>query len=778
MMTSLRATFAMLILCSWTLTPAEPAAAADVGRPGHWINARDLGASGSKFETSAVTVAGSKQITVAKVGDFQVGQEVMVSKCNVRYTDGTLWGPRKNYAASQPLKDAVEMRGYDGSAGSWVVYVLDVEPGKREFRWTDDLGRTWHAKNPITGDWQPLSGGTQVRFGKRDWESGYVVVFAGRDQLVTRIEKIEGNKLTLQEAANRSVKDAVVRHCDDAALQAAIDRAIKEKGNVYVPVGHYRLAHGVTVKDAAAITIEGASAVDTLLDISDGEGSCFNLKGGEEATIRNFRMVGHMGFDQRDQAGVMATRGAGGVWGFYFKLCNALSVSGTQRVLVENCHASRMSCECFYSAGPGRWNGREPKRYTKALTFLRCSVTDAARNAFNNNDFAENTSVLYCRIVDVGGCSWEGASRFVRFIGNYVRNGGTVAMGNMGSRLAHLEDLGSAQHIVADNVFESNVPYGGCAVRAAHGATQVIIRNNLFINFNSAAVEAWGAGDERHLPAGIVTITGNIFDMTCVGDDKPKPRAAIGVSSTDTIVSDNQIYVRGPADPLVTGIKLSEPAVNVDVHDNLIRQCGVGIQTARTWGLVGEVFDPQTFKCGRGTVPMERRKSHLYRGWSLAWLSGVKPNTLSTIESFDAETLRFKLREPIAMKPGDRFEVFPPSANWNLHDNTITGCLRPVVLDCYGSETSLLKNNLVSRGEAAGVGAAVEVRGRFQFLGNHFYGFDEKDSAALSLVADPLGHVGQCFHRGNVFERCPRPVNESQKGLWNPANADANVIQK
>ena len=38
-----------------------------------WLNARDCGASGSTFQTTAVTKNGSKQITVADVGDFRVG---------------------------------------------------------------------------------------------------------------------------------------------------------------------------------------------------------------------------------------------------------------------------------------------------------------------------------------------------------------------------------------------------------------------------------------------------------------------------------------------------------------------------------------------------------------------------------------------------------------------------------------------------------------------------------------------------------------------------------
>jgi hypothetical protein len=729
-----------------------------------WINVADCGASGSRYETTASTTAGSRQATVANAGDFRPGQGLMISGCNVRYTRKSLWGPRAKYAANRPLADEVEVRGYDGTAGSWVVYMLDIAPGPTpRFRWTDDLGRTWHPPMPITYDWQPLSGGTQVRFHKFAWQDGYTVVISARDQLITTIEKVEGNVLTLRDAANRSVKDAVVRHCDDAALQAAVDRAVKEKRNVYVPVGHYRLAHGITVANAAAITLEGQSAVDTVLDLSDGEGVCFTFRYGEEVTLRNFRMLGHMGFDARDQAGVMRTQGGTAVWGFYFKPCAALSVCGTERVLVENCHASRMSQECFYSAGPGRSGTAEPKRYTKALTFLRCSVTDAARNAFNNNDHAENTSVLYCRIVDVGGCSWEGASRFVRFIGNYVRNAGTVAMGNIRSRRKELEVLGSGQHLVADNVFERVCPYGGCMIRAAASATQVSITNNLFVNFGSSAVEITSATGVRDMPAGQAMIRGNIFDMTEVGD-KPKARIAVDVSANDVTVSDNQIYVRGRPDPLVTAIRLREPALNINVHDNLIRHCGEGLTAAHCQGRVGEVLDATTFlrKESPQFPPLERRASHCYRGWNLAWLgTGTQPTAFSVIEAFDPETLQFKLRQPHTMKPGDRFEVFPTSgANWTIHDNTIAGCLHPLMLDAYGSETSLVRGNLITRDDATGVTAAVELRGRFNLVGNLFSGFDEKDSAAVIRYADAQGRAAASICRDNRFERCVQSVRD------------------
>ena len=78
---------------------------------------------------------------------------------------------------------------------------------------------------------------SRCKLNQRDWESGYVIAFGARDQLVSRIEKIEGNVLTLADAANRTVKDAVVRHNDTFALQAAVDQALKEKRSVHVPRG-------------------------------------------------------------------------------------------------------------------------------------------------------------------------------------------------------------------------------------------------------------------------------------------------------------------------------------------------------------------------------------------------------------------------------------------------------------------------------------------------------------------------------------------------------------
>jgi len=369
------------------------------------------------------------------------------------------------------------------------------------------------------------------------------------------------------------------------------------------------------------------------------------------------------------------------------------------------------------------------------ITYLRCSVTDCARNGFDEcGAGVENVCILNCRIVDVGGCSWEGVSRFGKFIGNYVRNSGpVVARFGPEHRDKSFPDLGVGQHIFADNVFEGNRSYGGrvggAAILSHEGTSQVIVRNNIFINFNSSGVGVPNTSNSRYLPSSNTTIVGNIFDLTCVGQ-KPVQRTAIEVSSNDAIIADNQIYIRGQCDPMVTGIRLHEPALNMNVHDNLIRNCGMGIATDSARSRVGEVVDSGTFlrTDGRSAdgLPMDELRPWLCAGWRLAWITGGKPTATSTIESFDPETFHFRLRKPHPMKVGDLFEVIVPALNWNVHDNTITGCQRPIVLDSHGSGTCFFRNNLVERGSAVDAKRAIEVRGQFSLIENQVVGFDEK----------------------------------------------------
>lgn len=751
--------------------------------PAGWLDARACGASGSEFSTTASATAESKEVTVADVGDFAVGQGVMLSECNPRCTRQTLWGPRHKVVMGRPLEEKAEIRGYDGTQGDWLVLLLDVAENSNTFRWSEDIARSWQPAVPITGDWQPLRDGLEVRLNEHEWEKGYTVHFTLRGQLVTVIEKIDGNTITLRDAPARTVDAAVMRHCDDAALQAAIDQALKEKRKLYVPAGRYRLSRGLSVRNARSIVIEGADAVDTVLDISEGEGACISLSGGTEVIIRNFTMAGHSGFAERDQCGILRTLGSSYFWGFGAKGCNAVTIGSTERVLIENCHGRRMATECFVSGSRSRGTPEKPNAaHCKQTTYLRCSAIDCGRNAFNDVMCgSENTSVLHCRIVDVGGCAWEGASRFVRFEGNYVRNAGTVAMGNLGAanRDESFPDVGAGQHLIAGNVFESVVPYGGCAVRAAVGATQVQIVKNLFVNFGSSAVNISGRSGPTHYPTATAIIAGNQFDMTEIGETSA-PRIAVDVSASDVIVSDNQIYVRGECDPQVTGVKVLEPALNLNVHNNLIRNCGTGILAGRGVSTVTEVVDERTFALGSRFIPLDHRLATQLAGWELVWLAGGKAADRSVIEAVTGaaspESVRIVLREPRTAKVGDRFELIPPGANWNVHDNMITGCRRPLVLDVYGGPTSIVRNNTIVRNGTTGIAQALELHGRFALKGNVMVGFDEPESVTLSLYPDPLGRVVRGLFCGNTFERCGVAVRESQEGLWAAANTRDNLF--
>lgn len=707
-----------------------------------WLNARELGASGSMFETRANTVAGSRRVTVADPGDFREGQEVMITRAFTRIENAAVLSAKPGVPPSRrPLPpELLEIRGYDGSQGSWLVYLIEISPGlPGAFRWSSDRGRTWSRPAAATGSWQPLEGGIEVRFGRTEWgEESHAIWFSARDLLVTQVEEIEENALVLRDAPNQSTDEAIIRHCDSAALQAAIEHACAAKKNLYLPAGHYRLARRLLVDNPSGITIQGCNGADAVLDISEGENpiepwkaACLMLSGGTEATLRNIFMTGHSGFSEADQCGGIMV-GTLLIWGFYLKGCSAVTVIDTQRVLIENCHARRMATECFYSQGTQEAFVDEGEIVrTTSITYLRCSVEDCGRNAFNNNDLAENTSVLQCRIKDVGGCTWEGASRFVRFIGNYVCNAGTVAMGNIGFRKPHLEARGSGQHIVADNVFEGDDFYGGqeggTAIRAYGGATQMIIRDNLFINYKGAgAVELSGQADTRHLTSGNAIVRGNIIDLTSP-DGIRVPRTAIRCDMSDVIISENQIYARGDADDTVTALRIGEPAVNLNVTGNLIRNCGRGIVSSRAKGTVATVIDGRTFVQAphvdnEGAVPLERRMSHRYRGWNIAWIGPDGSRSFSRIAEFDPETFHFRLETTAPLSPGQAFELFPPEANWQIRNNIISSCGESVRLDSYGSPTSVFAGNIITAADHPAGTASVEIRGDFFLSDNRIPG--------------------------------------------------------
>lgn len=646
-----------------------------------YLNAKDFGACGSKFETTAHTTENSNVVVLDDIGDFEVGQEIKIKGALPRHECFRLFGPNGVHFLNRDIVDEIKIRGWNGNNGDHVPYIIDIpKESNNHFRWTDDLGRTWHEDVKMTFGWQPISSGLEVSFSDFEWEKGWIVVFVMRSSLVARITEIEGNTITIDKEATRTADD-LAQHSDTSALNAAIAAAVESKCNLYIPNGHYRLSDTLYVNNPTSITIKGESPENTILDIGDGSvgvedfgGSCLFLNGGDECNLYNLGFRGGMGFKDIDIAGHMKTKGTTGLWGFYLKKSNALCVRSTERVYVENCHAKRMSAECFFSCGEYRMGSSVPEKYTKTLSFVRCSVEDCARNAFNNNDLAENTHLIDCRVVDVGGCCWEGASRFVNVRGCYFRNCGTMAIGNIRMRKPELESLGSGQHVVSDNVFEDCCSYGLSMIGVGACATQVIIKANSFINFNSDAILVSADTGTNDLPCQNIIITGNSFDMTAENSPSKK-RFAISIAADAVTVSDNQIFANtkdNTSDANLTAIVVRDDAQYSIIHDNMIKNCGGGIETARCPGQVGEVIDDTSFLRDKryifyGAPPVPRVRASNKSGWIIKWTDG----SVSVIEKIDAETGVFKLREPRKLTSGEFFYFYPPMTIRNIHDNMI-----------------------------------------------------------------------------------------------------------
>ena len=680
-----------------------------------FLNARDFGASGSEYKTTAHATAGSNLFVLDDVGDFKVGDEVYITGSNIHFEATVLFERkdmkvlnRRPWHHCQELLDRVELRGYDGSEGDWVTYFFDIYPEAPDtFRWSNNYGRTWHEDVPLkTGEWTPLGNGVEVKindFKEREW--GATAIFVCSSRLNAIVEKAEGNKLTLSASANKTC-ECEVMHSDSAAIQRTIDAAIAEKKNVFLPNGRYRLTKTLEIFDAESLTFEGESGVNTIVDFSVGafgpesfDGSCFFIKGGNEVTLRNIFMTGSLGYKDRDMGANLFCRGGNGVYGFYFQKSNASTVISTKRVLMENCHARKMSAECFFSRGERREAANPPDAYTVELTYLRCSVEDCARNAFNPCDKSENISLLYCRVKDVGNAMLEGSSRFTKVHGCYAANSGGIELGNTRHRWDFLNKLGSGQHIITNNYFEGRTTRGNePMIKAGSVATQIIVSNNSFINFNSPAIAVIGEGQSCDTPPENVIIKGNSIDLTAVGEES-RERYGIKITSSFVTAADNHIFVRGDMDGQVTGIKLSDDTVRIVLHDNTIAGCKAAITSEKVMGTVGDVVDDRVFyreeiKRSVATKPMLLRvASHRYRGWKLIWLAD---GTESEILDFDPVGLTFTLKEPRKMTPGDKFYIYGPKAlPWSIHHNVIENCENAIEIDSCVENRAVLDGNII-----------------------------------------------------------------------------------
>ncbi len=711
---------------------------------GGWLDARQAGAAGSEFETTGAIRAGANEITVADAGDFQVGQQVAVYGCHPHYY-GTVYNAQAPYLGEnqRPLKDEADLRGLEDGR-NWQTFVIHFESAApAAFRWMavdpalqtkargqPSLRRYWQWQAtglPVDGRWQDLASGVQIRFKQLDWEAGASLAVHARNRLLARITGIRGRTLELDACATRGAADALVRHHDQEALQAAVDRAIRERRGLFIPAGRYRLSAGLWIRNAS-LRVEGLHPDQTLLDVSEDNTSVFWIAGGRNVAIRNLGMTGHTGFLQLPAHTSFRTAAGFSFWPtanqqMEVRGCAAANFVSTEHLLFEDLKVTRMASEAFYSHGSNR-EGHPPyvqqphagmpelrEQYTKSCIYHRCHVSDCGFNAFNNNDHAENTSILHCHVERAANFC-ENAGRFTRIIGNYVLDGCFTSV-HSGSA-DDPRRLGPTQAVIADNVFESGRFLGGILI--GNSATQVTVADNLFIGCSNEYAIRIGGGRR-------ITVTGNQIDLTQMGDYPDNERVGICIEASNVLAADNQIYARGPRAEKATGISIADHTVNVQAHDNLIENCQVGIRTGtrlfretatgaadifpppasdgrgayefcHTESAVAETTDGKTFRCLE--LPRACDGAPAYAGWRLRWLTGAQAGRTAEIAAFDPKLPAITLAQAAEARPGDRFAVYPRSANWQVHHNTLVDCAEPLRMELFHADGVRCADNLIS----------------------------------------------------------------------------------
>ncbi len=712
---------------------------------GGWIDARQAGASGSEFQTTGAIRAGSNEITVAEAGDFQVGQEVTISRCHPHYY-GTIYNAAAPYFAKnqRALRDEVELRGLDDGKAWQTFFVHFEEAAPATFRWLavdpafqtkargqPSLRRYWQWQGtglPVDGGRVALASGVEMRFKHRAWQPGESIALHARNRLLARITGIRGKTLILSARATRDAADALVRHHDQAALQTAVDRAIAEHKGLFIPAGRYRLSQGLWIRQAS-LRVEGLGRDQTLLDVSEDNTSVFWIAGGQDIAIRNLGMTGHTGFLELPAHTSFKTVSGFPLWPtanqqMEIKGCAAANFVSTERLLFEDLKVTRMASEAFYSHGSDR-EGHPPyvqqphegmpelsQQYTKSCIYHRCLVSDCGFNVFNNNDHAENTSILHCHVERAANFC-ENAGRFTRIIGNYVLDGCFTSV-HSGSA-DDPRRLGPTQAVIADNVFEGGRFLGGILINNA--ATQVTVANNLFIGCSNEYAIRIGGGRR-------ITVTGNQIDLTQLGDYPDNDRVGICIEASNVLAADNHIYARGPRAGKATGISIAEHAVNVQAHNNLIENCGHGIRTGRrlfrdaATGLT-DTFPPPACD-GQGAFEFCRTESEVvaaphgntfrclglpracdgapaYAGWRLRWLTGRQAGRTAEIAAFDPAQPAITLEAGgMAARPGDRFAVYPRYANWQVHHNTLADCEHPLRMELLDASGVRCADNIIA----------------------------------------------------------------------------------
>ncbi len=673
-----------------------------------WLNAASFGASGSSARVGGTVEDGGQCVVLDDVADFQAGQEVAISGCHLHYY-GTIYNEREPfYAKNQRRLDGeIEIRGLAADK-TWQTFLLHFdggEPGSWKWMVIDPAHQTctlhepvirrlwqWQEENlPVGADWVALCDGVEIRFRHTAWVRGQSLCFHARNRLLTRIAELRGRTVRLADPLNTAEGRVEVTHFAQSALQSALDAAVAQRKGLLIPEGRYRLSTGLWLRDASA-RIEGTHREHTILDVSEDHTAVFWAAGGRDVAIRNLCMTGHTGFLELPANTAFNTATGFPFWPtanqqMEVKGCAAVNAVGTEFLTFEDLLVRRMASEAFYLHGSDRYgtpsyiqgpHENHPgldHQFTKSCIYHRCRVEDCGFNAFNNNDHAENTSILHCRVERATNFC-ENASRFTRVIGNYVKDGCSFSI--HGGRATDPEKVGPTQAIITNNVFEGGTILGGLSI--GHSADMVTVSNNLFLGFSKESAITVLGGRR-------VILSGNQIDLTRIEDNPDHERCGICIEAPNVLVADNHIFARGELSDKVTAIHLAEDASGVHIHDNLIENCGWGIRQGRriyvpereegcffvfrkTEGEVVEVKSPSEWVVAE--LPKRTGEGLSYQGWALAWLDD--PGQRLEIESFDAATRLLRLKSDAASPPGRRFTIHPPDRHWSIHHNTLIGC--------------------------------------------------------------------------------------------------------
>ena len=679
-----------------------------------YLNPKDFGASGSDFTALGKIAGQTNLLELEETGDFQAGQWITAEGC-FYHTYGMVNFEKAPYlsANQKPLENELEIKGLE-NAGNRQTFVFHFH-GNKTVSWlaVDPKYQTWHVPEaavtrfwqwqgdhiPLAESWFELLDSVKVRFHFFDWKPGAILVLHVQNRLLAKIEKIEGNTLILDRCANRSAEHIRVRHHDQEPLQKCLDQAVKEKKGMLIPPGHYNLDRGLWVRDASAV-IAGSGPESTVIDVSQAHTAAFWVGGGREFVLKDLAVIGNTGYNELPCCRPFMTDSNYGFWPTANQQMEtfgsaALNLSGTEFVLCENLSVSRMASEALYLHGSDR-GGTPPfiqkehegiesifHQYTKQCIFRRCRVFDCGFNAFNNNDFAENTIIEGCHVENVGNFC-ENASRFTRIIGNYVYNAHTLSLFPIQSPQ---EFSGISQAIVIGNIFEGGKQNRGLGMFG----DEIIVSGNTLTGFSKeSAVDITGSK---------VVLSGNVIDLTRDSNGLEHQRDGVRVNGNCVIICDNQIGQRKTDKANVVGISICEASRNVLIHDNIIRNCTVGIRsglrmahrvhpedtTSCSWSGEYRRFTVKICRVGEdgtitGMIPEYLLAARNLAGKWIAEDSAGKEHLIPELKMISGTELSFT---PLSgtFQNGDELRLFPNDLNWNIHDNMILDCDLELLFD-------------------------------------------------------------------------------------------------